>query len=109
MQGWIFLTSAILCDVLGTTVLKLADGFHRPWYGAMTALCYVLSFLSFALALKGIPISLVYALWSGLGTALIALIGFFIFKEPLGWLKVASLFLIVAGVVGLQISQATKL
>jgi small multidrug resistance pump len=108
MQGWIFLTSAILCDVLGTTVLKMADGFQRPLYGLWTALCYVLSFLSFALALKGIPISLVYALWSGLGTALIALVGFFLFKEPLGWLKIASLFLIVAGVIGLQLSTASR-
>ena len=101
----VFLATAILSEVFGTTSLKLAGGFDRPWFCVTTLLCYVLSFFSFSFALKGIPISLTYALWSGLGTTLIALIGFFLFKEPLGWLKITSLFLIVAGVIGLQLSE----
>lgn len=107
MQAWIFLATAILADVFGTTVLKLADGFHRPLFGLTTLLCYALSFLSFSFALKGMSISLVYALWSGLGTALIVVVGYFLFKEPLGWVKITSLFLIVAGVIGLQLPKSS--
>ena len=106
MQAWIFLTTAVLADVFGTTLLKLADGFHRPWYGLMTLVSYAFSFLFFSYALKGMSVSLVYALWSGLGTALIALVGYFLFKEPLGWLKITSLFLIVVGMIGLQLSRS---
>src|SRR5690348_6610075 len=100
MAAWIFLATAILSEVLGTTVLKWADGLGKPLYTAATLVCYGLSFVFFSHALKGLSVVLVYAIWSGVGTALIALVGYWIFKEPLGWLKIVSLFLIVAGVVG---------
>ncbi len=105
MRFWLFLTTGILSEVFGTTSLKLADGFTRPWYALVTVLCYGLSFLLFTFSLKGVSLSLVYALWSGAGTALIALVGYFLFKEPLDWLKVVSLFLIVAGIIGLQLAE----
>lgn len=104
MRTWLFLATGILSEVFGTTSLKLAGGFNRPWYVLATVLSYALSFYLFTYSLKGIPMSLVYGLWSGLGTALVALVGFFLFKESLDWLKIVSLFLIVAGVVGLQLA-----
>jgi small multidrug resistance pump len=107
MRAWFFLTKGILSEVFGTTSLKLADGFHRPGYVLATVLSYALSFYLFTYSLKGIPLSLVYGLWSGLGTALIALVGFFLFKESLDWLKIGSLFPIVAGVIGLQLAGAS--
>ena len=103
MRAWFFLTTGILSEVFGTTSLKLADGFSRPGYVLATVLSYALSFYLFTCSLKGIPMTLVYGLWSGLGTALIALVGFFLFKESLDWLKIVSLFLILAGVIGLQL------
>lgn len=104
MRAWFLLTTGILSEVFGTTSLKLADGFNRPWYVLATVLSYALSFYLFTYSLKGIPMTLVYGIWSGLGTALIALVGFFLFKESLDWLKILSLFLIVAGVIGLQLA-----
>jgi len=104
MRFWLFLSTGILSEVFGTTSLKLADGFSRPWYVLLTILLYGLSFYFFTCSLKGVSMVLVYALWSGLGTALIAVVGILLFKETLDWLKVLSLFLIVAGIIGLQLA-----
>jgi small multidrug resistance pump len=104
MRFWFFLSTGILSEVFGTTSLKLADGFSRPWYVLLTILLYGLSFYFFTCSLKGVSMVLVYALWSGLGTALIAVVGILLFKETLDWLKLLSLFLIVAGIIGLQLA-----
>src|SRR5262245_6007114 len=105
MQVWTYLGFAILLDVFGTLSLKLAGGFARPFYTGATLLCYLVSFLLLSHALKGLSVGMVYAVWSGVGTALIALAGFLVFHEPLGWLKVASLALIAAGIAGLCWSE----
>ncbi len=65
---------------------------------------YGISFTALALSLKTIDVSVSYAVWSGLGTAVIAVAGYFIFGEPLGAFKVVSICLIIAGVVGLNIA-----
>jgi len=105
MQAWLFLVTAILLDVLGTLCLKLADGFGRPLYSAAVLFCYGASLVLFSYALKGLPVSLVYAVGSGIGTALVALLGCLLFHEPFDGLKVFSLALIVAGIVGLYWPQ----
>jgi len=66
---------------------------------------YAASFSFFTLALKGIDVSIAYAIWAGLGTALIAVIGIFWFKEPVNALKIISLIVVVAGVIGLNLSD----
>lgn len=66
---------------------------------------YAASFSVFTLALKGIDVSIAYAIWAGLGTALIAVIGIFWFKEPVNALKIISLIVVVAGVIGLNLSD----
>ena len=65
---------------------------------------YILSLISLTLALKKVDVSVAYAVWSGIGTALIALIGIFYFKEPSTAIKILSICLIITGVVGLNLS-----
>jgi small multidrug resistance pump len=104
MKGWFFLTCAILLEVAGTTCMKLSQGLTRPVPSALIFVFYGLSFASLTVVLKDIEVSVAYAVWSGLGTALIAAIGFAWFKEPLTAAKLASIALIILGVVGLNLS-----
>jgi small multidrug resistance pump len=100
-MAWLFLFAGIVLEVLGTTSMKLSAGLTRPAYAVAMFVCYGLSLSAIALALKELDVSLVYAIWAGLGTALVAAIGILHFHEPASALKLASLGLIVAGVVGL--------
>jgi small multidrug resistance pump len=100
----LYLAAAIVFEICGTTALKLSFGLSRLAPTAVVAAAYPLSFAALALALKGIDLSVAYAVWSGVGTAIVALIGIFWFDEPAGLGKLASLALIVAGVVGLHLS-----
>jgi small multidrug resistance pump len=100
---WLYLALAILLEVSGTTCMKLSQGFTKlvPW--ALLFVFYTLSMGMLTLALKGIDVSVAYAVWSGVGTALIATIGVLWFKEPLTALKLISIGLIIIGVVGLNL------
>jgi small multidrug resistance pump len=102
---WIYLFLAILSEVAGTTNMKLSQGFTKPIPSIMIFVFYGISFTFLTLALKKIDISIAYAIWSGLGTALIAIIGFTVFNEPITAIKIASIGLIVIGVVGLHLSN----
>lgn len=100
----VYLLLAILLEVAGTTSLKLSAGFTRLVPSILIFVFYALSFSVFTLALKKIDVSVGYAIWAGLGTALIATIGVLYFKEPLTALKLLSLALIIGGVVGINVS-----
>ncbi len=102
--NWLYLTGAILFEVAGTTSMKLSDGFSKVVPSVAMICFYLLSLGLLSLALKKIDVSIAYAIWSGIGTAVIAGIGIFYFKEPATALKLASVALIIAGVVGLNLS-----
>lgn len=104
MRGWFFLTCAILLEVAGTTCMKLSHGFTRLVPSALIFVFYGLSFASLTVVLDEIEVSVAYAVWSGVGTALIATVGFVWFKEPLTAVKLASMGLIILGVAGLNLS-----
>jgi small multidrug resistance pump len=99
-----YLAAAILFEICGTTALKLSFGLSRLAPTSVVAVAYPLSFAALALALKGIDLSVAYAVWSGVGTAIVALIGIWWFGEQAGAGKLASLALIVVGVIGLHLS-----
>jgi small multidrug resistance pump len=99
----IYLLLAILFEVTGTTCMKLSEGFTRPVPSVLLFVFYLLCITFLTLALKTIDIAVAYAIWSGLGTALLAAIGMTYFKEPVTALKLASIALIIAGVVGLNL------
>lgn len=100
---WGMLYAAIALEVAGTTALKLSSGLARPSYFAAALGLYGLSFTFLALSLRVLPISVAYAIWSGLGVVLVAAIGFLVFKEPVSALKVLFFALIVIGCVGLNL------
>ena len=102
MQSWLYLTGAILLEVAGTSCMKLSQGFTKLIPSILIFVFYGLSFVGLTIALKKIDVSIAYAVWAGIGTALIAGIGMFYFKEPLTLVKVLSILLIIAGVVGLN-------
>ncbi|HVB24912.1 MAG TPA: multidrug efflux SMR transporter [Ktedonobacteraceae bacterium] len=105
-MAWLYLMVAIISEVSGTTSLKFSEGFTKPLPSVLVVLCYGLSFFALSLTLKRMDVSIAYAVWSGLGTALIATIGFLWFKEPMTALKIASLGLIIIGVIGLNLGGA---
>lgn len=102
---WLYLIAAILSEVAGTLALKAA-GQGRPGAIAVVVVGYLASFALLALVLRRIEISTAYAVWAGAGTALIALIGMSVLGEPTSAAKLASILLIVVGVVGLNLSGA---
>jgi small multidrug resistance pump len=104
MQAWFLLIAAITAEVGGTTCLKFSDGFSRLVPSLGVVVLYSLSFVFLASVLKTIDVGVAYAIWSGLGTALIAVIGILIFGEPLSAARMASLGFIIVGVVGLQLT-----
>lgn len=84
--------------------MKLSHGFTKILPSLGVVIFYGISFTLLGLALKKIELSIAYAIWSGVGTALIALIGILILKETMTALKLISLILVIIGVVGLRLS-----
>jgi small multidrug resistance pump len=105
MTSWIYLMCAILLEVAGTTCMKLSEGFTKLLPSLFIFLFYGLSFIALTLCIKRIDVSIAYAFWAGLGTALIAVIGMAYFKEPISALKLVCLALIILGAVGLNLSS----
>ena len=102
-MGWFYLLWAIVFEVSGTTCMKLSQGFTKLLPSVFLFIFYILSFISLTFVLKKIDVSVAYAVWSGLGTALIAVIGIIWFKESVSAIKIISLGLIILGVVGLNV------
>ena len=106
MLYWIYLLIAILTEVVGTSMMKLSQGLSRLMPSVLMFVMYVISFVFMALALKKIEVSSAYAIWSGIGTALIAMIGILAFRESFNIPKLAGLVLIIGGVVLLNLKGA---
>ena len=100
----LYLAAAIVLEICATTSLKLSEGFTRIGPTGAVVVCYAASFALLSLALRVIDLSIAYALWSCIGTAVVAAIGIVWFGEPVGAWKLLSLALIILGVVGLHLS-----
>ncbi|MEU6280631.1 multidrug efflux SMR transporter [Streptomyces sp. NPDC047028] len=105
-MGYLLLAGAIAAEVAATTAMKYSEGFSRLWPSLITALGYVLSFALLAQTLKTVAIGTAYAIWAGVGTATIAVIGLMLFGEGLNLVKVAGIVLIIGGVVVLNLGGA---
>lgn len=103
MSAGLYLLLAILFEVAGTTSMKLSYGFTHLAPSVLIVVFYVIAFTFLTLSLKRLEVSLAYAIWSGLGTLLIAAIGIVFFHESVTLIKMVSLIFIVVGVVGLQL------
>lgn len=102
MQHWIFLAIAIVSEVVATSALKAAAGFTRLWPSLVVVAGYAAAFYFLSLTLRSIPVGVAYAIWSGVGVALITLIAWVFYGQTLDIPACIGLSLIVLGVVVLQ-------
>jgi small multidrug resistance pump len=107
MSKWLILAAAIVAEVIATSCLKASDGFSRFWPSLAVVVGYATAFYFLSLTLKVIPVGVAYAIWSGAGVALIALIGWWFFGQVLDTAAMVGLALIVAGVIVLQVFSSS--
>lgn len=107
MTHWIFLSAAILSEVIGTSFLKNSEGFSRLVPSLVVLVAYVTSFYLLSLTLKTLPLGIAYGVWSGAGVALIALSGYAIFGEKLDAPAIIGILLIISGVVVINVFSAS--
>ncbi|GAA6142334.1 multidrug efflux SMR transporter [Hydrogenophaga sp. 5NK40-0174] len=103
-QAWWLLGLAIVAECAGTTSMRLSDGFSRLTPSVLIFVFYAVAFALNTMIIRTLGLSITYAVWSGAGTVITAAIGFLYFKEPVTAVKMVSIGLIVAGVVGLHLS-----
>jgi small multidrug resistance pump len=106
--AYLFLAVAIVAGVTGTSALSVSHGLTRPGPAAVVVLGYLACFLALTRALRVIPISVAYAIWSGVGIALITLIGWRLFGQSLEAGEVAGIVLILAGVVVIHLFSSAQ-
>jgi len=102
MHPALWLALAIGSEIIATVSLKLSNGFTKPIPSVVVVLGYAMSFYALSISLRTIPLGVVYAIWSGVGTAAIVVIGLFLFRETLDLVKVVGICLIITGVVMLN-------
>jgi len=107
MPHWLYLSIAIVAEVIGTSFLKSAEGFTRLIPSTFVVASYVVAFFFLGLALKTLPVGIAYAIWAGVGVALIALVGYAFFGQPLDAPAIVGMALIVAGVVVINVFSST--
>lgn len=102
--SWLFLAGAIAFELVATTWMKMSENFSKllPTIGMYVG--YLISYTLLAFSLKRIDVSVAYAVWSAVGTVVIAVIGICMFKEQVNAMKVISILFIVLGVIGLNLS-----
>jgi small multidrug resistance pump len=103
---YVMLAGAILSEVLATTALKFTEGFTRLWPTLGTFLGYAISFYLLARTLRSLEIGTVYAIWSAIGTALIAMIGIVFLGESATFAKMTGIALVITGVVVINLGGA---
>lgn len=104
---WLYLAIAISGEIIGTTALKASNGFTNIGSSLIAVVGYGVAFYFLALVLKIIPVGIAYAIWSGAGVAIIALIGLFAFGQKLDIAGIIGISLIVAGVIVLNVFSST--
>lgn len=99
MQSWFFLFGAIAAEVIGTTALKATHGFTRLAPSLVVVVAYALAFYLLSRTMQTIPMSISYAVWSGVGIVLITVIGYVVYRQSLDLAALIGLGLILAGVL----------
>ena len=109
LKSYLVLLMAIVFETVATSFLKQSEQFTKFWPSVVTVAGYAAAFYCLSLVLKHIPVGIAYAIWSGVGIVLIAVIGFTVFKQHLDWPAVLGLALIIAGVVVINVFSVQKL
>jgi small multidrug resistance pump len=107
MKQWMFLFIAIVSEVIATSALKATADFTKLWPSVIVVVGYASAFYFLSLTLRTIPVGIAYAIWSGLGVALIALVAWVLYGQTLDVPAFVGIALIVAGVVVLNVYSKT--
>ena len=102
-MNWIFLSIAIVSEVIATSALKAADGFSRLGPSLIVVLGYASAFYFLSLTLRSIPVGIAYAVWSGVGIVLVAIIGWLLYGQKLDTPAILGMALIIAGIIVLNV------
>ena len=103
-MSWVILFFAIVFEVAGTLTLKFTEGMTRLWPTVLMFAFYLVSLFGLSVAVSKIPVGTAYAVWSGVGTLMVAVLGIVWLKEEVTVLRSASMLLIVIGVAGLYLT-----
>ena len=105
MSAWVALAIAIFSEVIATSFLKASDGFSKLWPSIIVIIGYTSAFYFMSISIKSIPVGVTYAIWSGTGIVLIALVGWLVMGQKLDWPAILGMSLIVAGVLVIQLGS----
>lgn len=105
-MSWFILVIAGLLEVGWAIGLKYTDGFTKLWPSVTTLIALVASFLLLGLAMRTLPVGVAYSVWVGIGVVGTAILGMVLFDEATTVLKLVSLGLICAGIMGLKLAHA---
>ena len=105
-MAWAYLFLAATLEILMGLFLKLNEGWTRPGSSIVAVMAALSSIFLLALALRSLPVGTAYAIWTGVGTIGLVLIGLVFFNEQLSWTRVFFLALAIAGIAGLRFSEA---
>ncbi len=103
-MAWFILFIAGLLEVGWAIGLKYTEGFTRLWPSVATLVALVASFVLLGIAMKTLPVGTAYSVWVGIGAVGTVILGIALFGEPAGVLRMTSVALIVAGVIGLKLA-----
>lgn len=106
-MAWLILTVAAILEIGWAIGLKLSEGFTRYGIAAATIAAMIASMALLGLAARTLPIGTAYAVWTGIGAAGTALIGIWLLGEPVTFLRLGSIGLIIAGVIGLKLATSS--
>lgn len=94
-----YLTMAIVAEVIATTMLKASEGFTRLWPSLLVVLGYGVAFWGLSMVVKSMPLGIVYAIWSGMGIVLVSVAAVFVYQQKLDWPAIVGMGLIITGVL----------
>jgi len=101
---WLYLSIAIVCEVIATSALKFSEGFTRLTPSLIVVAGYVAAYYCLSLTLRSISVGIVYAIWSGVGIVLISLVGWLAFGQTLSALALLGIGLVTSGVIILSMA-----
>ena len=106
-KAYLILLLAVIAETIGTSALQASHQFTRLWPSVLVVIGYAIAFYLLGLTLKFMPVGIVYAIWSGLGIVLIAIIGFVAFGQRLDWPAVIGLAMILVGILIIHLFSKT--
>ncbi|MBA6413330.1 multidrug efflux SMR transporter [Parahaliea sp. F7430] len=107
MMTYLYLVIAIIAEVVATSALKASEEFSKLIPSLIVVIGYGIAFYFMTLVLRVIPIGVTYAIWSGLGIVLVAIVSYFLYQQSLDMPAIIGMALIVAGVIVINVFSKT--